>query len=245
MKTILAVDIGNTHATLAPVTGLSVGTDLTWPSRISVDELEALILPALSAHAAADIVACSVNPRALDALEQALARHGRACVALGRDRIVPIENRANPPEKVGQDRLVNALAASRRTDGNALVVDFGTAITFDVAVDGAYAGGVITPGIGLAMEALHQKTALLPLVTPAGRPPVIGTDTEGAINSGVFYGYIGLVQNILRELISTYPQRPHVIATGGYGAYLAPEIAGIDEIIPGLTHEGIALSVQV
>jgi type III pantothenate kinase len=144
---------------------------------------------------------------------------------------------------VGQDRLVNALAAARRSSGNAIVVDFGSAVSFDVVKDGAFVGGVLTPGIGLAMEALHQKTALLPLVTPdAVRPPVIGTNTEAAINSGVYYGYIGLVNNILRELIKTYATRPRVFATGGYGAYLAPEIDGIDDIAPTLTHEGIALA---
>jgi len=245
---IIAADIGNTNATLCRMRGLDVLAQLDIASK---SELSAL-LEALRSGLSADglklpLVIASVNPPATARLEQAWGQLGGASAhVLGRDFVVPISNRANPPERVGQDRLVNALAAARRTDGNALVVDFGSAVSFDVVKDGAFVGGVLTPGIGLAMEALHQKTALLPLVSPSGvRPPVIGTNTEDAINSGVYYGYIGLVNNILRELVRTYARRPTVFATGGYGAYLAPEIDGIDEIAPTLTHEGIALSWQL
>lgn len=168
---------------------------------------------------------------------------GKPAFAFGRDGKVPIENRTRSPEQAGQDRLVNALAAKHRAGENAVVIDFGTAITFDVVKGGAYAGGVISPGIGLAMEALHQRTALLPLVSISEqKPPAVGDDTVSAINSGAYYGTIGLVSNILAEVLKTYPARPRVIATGGYGAHLAPEIKGIDEVVPELTHIGIALA---
>lgn len=243
---IIAVDIGNTSSTVAHMRGLELMSQFDVSSHAAVEDLVTSLAeklgPKFFSH---PLVIASVNPRGLDALEQAWKQLGGNRIAvLRRDVAVPIENRANPPQGAGTDRLVNALAASHRAGSEAVVVDFGTAITFDVVKDGAYCGGVITPGIGLAMEALHQKTALLPLVNPQGRPEVIGTDTTSAINAGVYYGYIGLVGNILRELLKTYGTRPRVFATGGYGAYLAPEIEGIDEVVPALTHEGIALAWQ-
>ncbi|MCB9932711.1 MAG: type III pantothenate kinase [Planctomycetes bacterium] len=241
---IVAADIGNTSATIAHMRGLEVLSQFDVSSHAPVQVVQESLRARTSVLLKLPLVVASVNPRGLEALETAWGNLGgdKAC-ALGRDIVVPIDNRATPPEKVGQDRLVNALAARERSGGNAIVVDFGTAVSFDVVKDGAFVGGVLTPGIGLAMEALHQKTALLPLVRPDGiRPPVIGANTEDAINSGVYYGYIGLVNNILRELVKTYSSKPTVFATGGYGAYLAPEIEGIDVIAPSLTHEGIALS---
>jgi type III pantothenate kinase len=245
---IIAADIGNTNTTLAHMRGLDVLLQFDIPSRSALADFTSALKAGVPKGAnKLQLVIASVNPPATLALEGAWQQLGGGkAQALGREFLVPIENRAKPPERVGQDRLVNALAASKRTDGNAIVVDFGSAVSFDVVKDGAFVGGVLTPGIGLAMEALHQKTALLPLVKPGGvKPPVIGTNTEDAINSGVYYGYIGLVNNILRELLKTYTRRPTVFATGGYGAYLAPEIDGINEITPTLTHEGIALAWQL
>lgn len=242
---IIAADIGNSNATIAHMRGVEIISQFDVPTSTPQPEYAAALKAGLQPEQFnLPLVVASVTPRGLENLESTWGVCGGGkTAALGRDFVVPIENRANPPERVGQDRLVNALAASERSGGEAIVVDFGTAVSFDVVKEGAFAGGVLTPGIGLAMEALHQKTALLPLVNPqAVKPPVVGTNTEDAINSGVYYGYIGLVNNILRELKKTYASKPTVFATGGYGAYLAPEIDGIDEIVPGLTHEGIALS---
>ncbi|MCC6466255.1 MAG: type III pantothenate kinase [Planctomycetes bacterium] len=240
---IVAADIGNTSATIAEMRGLDVLAEFDVSSHAPADDLAAVLRQKLPGSSLLPLVIASVNPRGTEALEAAWrSLGGNRVLQLGRDIKVPIENATSQPERVGQDRLVNALAARARRGPEVLVVDFGTAITFDVVKQGSYRGGVITPGIGLAMEALHQKTALLPLVRPQGRPPVIGTDTVSAINSGVFYGYIGLISNILRELLATYETRPPVLATGGYGAHIAPEIAAIDEVLPHLTHEGIALS---
>jgi type III pantothenate kinase len=240
---LLAIDIGNTNATCAQMRGLEIVASFEVPSASTVEEvLAAFRIQQLKGLTLAAIA--SVNPRACENMEAALRRHGfKQVIVLGRDTKVPIENRTEVPAQVGQDRLVNALAAKARTQGNAIVVDFGTAITFDVLMDNAYCGGVITPGIGLAMEALHQKTALLPLVKPQGKPPVLGKNTVAAINSGVFYGFVGLAKNIIAELKQIYREKPRVLATGGYGAYLAPYIEDIEEVLPHLTHEGIALSV--
>lgn len=241
---IIAADIGNTSMTIAAMRGLDVRQSFDVSSQAPVKEVhDALEKNRIDARL--PLVIASVNPRGDSVLEMAWRAVSKSPITvLGRDVIVPIPNRTNPPEKTGQDRLVNALAAKQRCGKDAIVVDFGTAITFDVLRGGAYEGGVITPGIGLAMEALHQKTALLPLVHPEGKPPIVGHDTVSAINAGVFYGYIGLVENILRELLKTYKMKPPVLATGGYGAHIAPQIKSIDEVVPYLTHEGIALSLR-
>ncbi|CAG0989972.1 type III pantothenate kinase [Planctomycetaceae bacterium] len=240
---LLAIDIGNSNSTYAQMRGLDVLRSFDLPSASTEDDiLAALRIQQL--REARPVAIASVNPRACEICEAALKRQGyREITVLGRDIKVPIENRADIPAQVGQDRLVNALAAKARTQGDAIVVDFGTAITFDVLMDSAYCGGVITPGIGLAMEALHQKTALLPLVKPQGKPPILGKNTIAAINAGVFYGYVGLAKNIIAELKKIYRNKPRVLATGGYGSYLAPHIEEIEEVVAHLTHEGIALSV--
>lgn len=241
-KQFIAADIGNTSSTIAHMRGLEVVSEFDISSHALVKDVhDALVARKLDTTL--PLVIASVNPKGADMLEFAWrAMNGGKITVLGRDKKVPIANKTNPPEKTGQDRLANALAAKRRCGDNAIVIDFGTAITFDVLRNGAYEGGVITPGIGLAMEALHQKTALLPLVRPEGKPPIVGHDTVSAINAGVFYGYIGLVENILRELVKTYKKRPPVLATGGYGAQISVQIKGIDEVLPHLTHEGIAIA---
>jgi type III pantothenate kinase len=234
---IIAADIGNSSMTLCRMRGLEVLDTIDAPSQAGVAEIAGAIQN-VSRHL--PLVIASVNPRGLASLEQAW---GKGAYALGRDGDVPIENRTRTPEQAGQDRLCNALAAKQRAGGEAVVIDFGSAITLDVVKEGAYVGGAIAPGIGLAMEALHQKTAMLPLVEIGkSKPPVIGNDTVSAIKSGVYYGYIGLVRNLLAEVLKTFASKPRVIATGGYGAHLAPDIEGVDEVVPELTHEGIALA---
>jgi len=237
---IIAADIGNTSMTLCHMRGLDVLGTIDTSSRATLPEVVDAIA-SLKPLAALPLVCASVNPRGMAALEQAWRKLGGQTVfAFGRDGAAPITSQARG---AGQDRLMNAIAARHRVGNDAIVVDFGTAITFDVLRGGAYAGGVIAPGIGLAMEALHQKTALLPLVEITQRKPeVVGTDTESAINAGVYYGYLGLVDNILTELLKTWETPPPVIATGGYGAHLAPAIPRINESVPELTHLGIALA---
>ena len=243
---ILAADIGNTKSAIAIMDGLDVLKSFDISSHASVpDTLHGLLRGLDEEHKPWPLIAASVNPRGLDTLEEAFSQFGGGKVsATTRDFAIPIDNNTTSPAQVGQDRLLNSLAAKRRFGDECIVVDFGTAITFDVVQGGAYVGGVITPGIGLAMEALHQKTALLPLVDPKGKPQILGKDTASAIHAGVYYGYIGLVKNVLAELIKEYTKRPPIIASGGYGVYLAQEITEIQEAIPSLTHEGIALAWQ-
>ncbi|MHC4841337.1 MAG: type III pantothenate kinase [Planctomycetota bacterium] len=243
---ILAADIGNTKTAIAIMDGLNVLKSFDISSHASVpDTLHGLLHGLDEEHKSWSLIAASVNPRGLETLEEAFKQFGGGNVqATSRELNIPIDNNTTSPDKVGQDRLLNSLAARKRFGEECIVVDFGTAITFDVVQGGAYVGGVITPGIGLAMEALHQKTALLPLVEPKGNPPILGKDTASAIHAGVYHGYIGLVRNVLAELVKLYASAPPIIATGGYGVYLAEEIPEISEAIPSLTHEGIALAWQ-
>ncbi|MGE0431864.1 MAG: type III pantothenate kinase [Planctomycetota bacterium] len=206
----------------------------------------------------AAVVIGSVNPLGDEAVadwaatSEAFAARPRRPTAfrLRRDLPIPIANLTRRPDQVGQDRLLNALACRFRYPGRgAIVVDFGSAITFDiVSPAGEYLGGVIAPGLSLALNALHERTALLPLVRPRGgeRPPVLGTDTESAILSGVYHGFPGLVLGILErlsaEVFASSP--PLVIATGGDAHTLVDELpAGtFHATLPEITHEGIALS---
>jgi type III pantothenate kinase len=148
------------------------------------------------------------------------------------------------PSEVGADRIVNGVAAFEKFGGPCIVVDFGTATTFDaISKKGEYMGGVIAPGIGIGAEALFVRTARLPRVDirkPA-KNTVIGTNTVGALQSGLYYGYVGLVDGILERLQKELGDAAKVVATGGY----APMIAGgshfISEVDENLTLEGLRI----
>ncbi|MFH1231092.1 MAG: type III pantothenate kinase, partial [Planctomycetota bacterium] len=149
----------------------------------------------------------------------------------GKDFPIPIVNQTAQPEKVGKDRLLNALAARQIVKGKnpIVVISCGTAITFDViSHKGEFLGGVIAPGFHTMTESLHQNCALLPLIKPVKKEPqIIGKNTEDAINSGVYYGTIGLVKNIVRELVNELKVKPsnlRIILTGGDAKLVKPEL---------------------
>ena len=130
--------------------------------------------------------------------------------------LLPHEPRVDAGTQVGPDRLVNTAGAFDRHGGNLIVVDFGTATTFDVvAADGAYVGGVIAPGVNLSLEALHMAAAALPHVDIAKPQRVVGTNTVACMQSGVFWGYIGLVREICTRIKAERDRDMKVIATGG------------------------------
>jgi len=147
------------------------------------------------------------------------------------------------PAEVGADRLLNALAAHLHYGGPLIVIDFGTATTFDVVDgDGAYLGGIIAPGINLSIEALHKAAARLPRIG-IGRPQaVIGRDTVSAMQSGVFWGYVGLIEGIVGRIRGELDgQRLKVIATGGLAPLLAEGTTLIERVDPDITLEGLRL----
>jgi type III pantothenate kinase len=127
---------------------------------------------------------------------------------------------------VGPDRLVNTVAGHDRHGGNLIVVDFGTATTFDVVDhDGAYVGGVIAPGVNLSLEALHMAAAALPHIDVAKPAKAIGTNTVACMQSGVYWGYVGLIEGIVREVRRERIQPMKVIATGGLASLFAPSLS--------------------
>lgn len=147
------------------------------------------------------------------------------------------------PAEVGADRLVNAVAAHAATPGDLIVVDFGTATTFDVVgADGSYRGGVICPGINLSMEALFNAAARLPRIAvepPAPHEGVIGRSTIHAMRSGLFWGYIGLIEGLVRRITSEIGGPTEVIATGGLAALFERHTAAIHRVEPDLTIRGL------
>ena len=152
------------------------------------------------------------------------------------------EIKIDNPREVGADRVVNVIAAHAQFKEPSIVIDFGTATTFDV-VDGAgaYCGGVIAPGINLSMEALHMATALLPRipVKHPGNAPVVGTSTIAAMTSGVFWGYIGLIEGLVARIKAERGGNLKVIATGGLAPLFAEATKAIDHIDGDLTLRGL------
>jgi type III pantothenate kinase len=155
------------------------------------------------------------------------------------------EIKADNPDEVGADRLLNALAAHRRYQGPLVVVDFGTATTFDVVdADGSYIGGVIAPGINLSIEALHHAAARLPRIG-IGRPQaVIGRSTVPAMQSGIYWGYVGLVEGLITRIKAEYGGPMKVIATGGLAPLFAEGTTMIERIDPDITLEGLRLLAE-
>jgi type III pantothenate kinase len=146
------------------------------------------------------------------------------------------------PAEVGADRIVNAVAAFEKYGGPCVIVDFGTATTFDcVSKKGEYMGGVICPGIGISADALFQRTARLPRVEIRKPARVIGTNTVGSLQSGLYYGYLGLVDGILERLMTEMGEETRVIATGGLGSLLGTISLFIKEVDEFLTLEGLRI----
>ncbi|KEO61464.1 type III pantothenate kinase [Thioclava indica] len=155
---------------------------------------------------------------------------------------LPVAPRVDEGTTVGPDRLVNAAAGFDRHGGDIIVVDFGTATTFDVvARDGAYIGGVIAPGVNLSLEALHQSAAALPHVDITKPQAVIGTNTVACIQSGVFWGYIGLVEGIVRQIRVERDRPMKVIATGGLAPLFDQGFDLFDKVEEDLTMHGLRL----
>lgn len=153
------------------------------------------------------------------------------------------------PAEVGADRLVNAVAAHALHPGPAIVLDFGTATTFDVVTaEGDFAGGVIAPGVNLALDALHQAAALLPAVDVVKPERVIGAGTVAAMQSGIYWGYVGLIEGIVARIRTEYGEEPDhpfkVIATGGLAPLFAEGTGIIDAAEPELTLLGLVLVHQ-
>lgn len=246
---LLVIDSGNTNTVFAVYDGETQRGRWRASSdpRRTADEYAVWLtqLMALEGLAPKDVdaaVMANVVPAAAYGLETLCRRYfGGPPLNVddpGVDTGAPV--RIDRPEEVGADRLVNAVAAHETYDGAVVVVDFGTATTFDIiAADGAYEGGVIAPGIHSSMDALHSAAARLPRVAVARPPRVIGKATVPAIQSGVFWGYIGLIEGILARVAAEYGAPLTVVATGGLAPVFQAETAAIDHVDPDLTLRGL------
>lgn len=155
---------------------------------------------------------------------------------------LPVDVRVDASTRVGADRLVNTVAAYAQYGGDLIVVDFGTATTFDVVdTDGAYIGGVIAPGIELSLHALHQATAALPAIGVSKPEMVVGKNTLDCMQSGVYWGYLGLIEGICNRICSELGRSMKVIGTGGLARVYASPPSPIDEVDTNLTVVGLKI----
>ncbi|MBY5989108.1 type III pantothenate kinase [Roseovarius atlanticus] len=191
-----------------------------------------------------DVIISSTVPRVVFNLRVFADRFfGCRPIVVGKPECaLPRQPRVDEGTQVGPDRLVNAAGAYDLYGGNLIVVDFGTATTFDVvAEDGAYVGGVISPGVNLSLEALHMAAAALPHIDVTKPQKVIGTNTVDCMQSGVFWGYVGLVNGVCDRIRAEYEMPMKIIGTGGLAPLFAQGDLLFDEIREDLTMHGLTV----
>jgi type III pantothenate kinase len=242
---ILLFDIGNTNTHLGLADSRRVIKQADVPTSAWLNGTARKLVAQFVKTARLEGVAlCSVVPQATPFVRQSVERlWGLPCLELtpGSLRIVGIDYPR--PNTIGPDRLANAVAARHRFGAPAVVVDFGTAVTFDV-VDraGNYVGGVIAPGLAAMTDYLHEKTALLPRIRIREVKSPIGKSTEQAMLVGAVHGYRGLVRELIMELKRELKvRRLPVVATGGYAQLIASKLPEITAVEPLLTLEGLRL----
>ena len=245
VKTILLFDIGNTHTHLGLGNSNRVFKNLDVPTADWEDHsAEKRIATWIGRASLAGAAVCSVVPKATPAVRRFLEHQYRLpCLELTSKTVVGVGIDYPKPETIGPDRLANAVAVKHHYGAPAVVVDFGTAVTFDI-VNGAgdYIGGVIAPGLAALTDYLHEKTALLPRIRIREIKRVIGRNTEEAMLIGAVHGYRGLIREVLAELKRELkcPRLP-VVATGGYAKLIAAKLPAITAVEPLLTLEGLRL----
>jgi len=190
-----------------------------------------------------EAIIATVVPEALHGLKTLCRRYFNCEPLVVGERGVDIgvAVRVDAPDEVGADRLVNAASAHARFGGPLIVIDFGTATTFDVVdEDGAYCGGVIAPGINLSLDALHQAAAKLPRIAVERPERVIGKRTIPAMRSGIYWGYVGLIEGVVARIREEFGAEMKVIATGGLAPLFAGATPVIEHLDPDLTMRGLA-----
>ena len=247
---LLAIDCGNTNTIFSIWNGTKflstwrTATDhqrtadqyFVWLSTLmSLQNIEADIT---------DVIISSTVPRVVFNLRVLSDRYfNTRPIVVGKPECqIPIDVRVETGTAVGPDRIVNSVAGYNLFGGNLIIVDFGTATTFDVVDhDGAYIGGVIAPGVNLSLQALHQMAAALPHVDIAKPKEVIGKNTVSCMQSGVFWGYIGLVKEICRKIKEEKRETMKVVATGGLAPLLQSTEALFENVDENLTMQGLRL----
>ncbi len=242
---LLLIDISNSFTKLVDATPEALGGRVR---RIPTGELSAATLSrAAGRRKFTRVVLSSVVPAAVAAVEAFAAEAGVPLRVLDHRAPLGIGIDYPKPATIGADRLANAVGAAAFYGAPAVVVDFGTAVTFDVLAgsrrEPKYVGGVIAPGLEAMTHYLHQRTALLPRIDLREPQSAIGRSTREAMLSGAVYGYRGLVRGILKELREQLggPRRFPVVATGGYAELIARGMPEIAQVHPNLTLEGLRL----
>ena len=247
---LLAIDCGNTNTVFSIWTGSYFIS--TW--RIATDQkrtadqyyvwLSSLITLGKIKVDITDVIISSTVPRVVFNLRILADRYfnTRPFVVGKPDCALPVDVRVDEGTGVGPDRLVNTVAGYDLFGGDLILVDFGTATTFDVVdADGAYVGGAIAPGVNLSLQALHEAAAALPHVDIAKPQRVVGTNTVACMQSGVFWGYVGLVREICNRIKAERARPMKVIATGGLAPLFQQTDALFDAIEDTLTMHGLTV----
>jgi len=251
---LLAIDIGNTNITAGVFAG-DDGPERHWrlaTVREKTADEYGLTLSALMSSAGLDkkisgVVIASVVPRLSGTFRDAVSGYlGIKPVIAGEDAAIPVQTLVDRPEEVGADRLINALAAYHEHKTSLIIVDFGTAITFDyVTAEGKFAGGAIAPGIGVSSQALSSRAAKLPVVDFVKSAKITGKNTVDAMRAGIYFGFAALTDGIIErmkkenasDLKGVTPAK--VVATGGMAGIIAGESRQIDVTDEFLTLKGL------
>ncbi len=242
---LLAIDIGNSSVKFGVFDRENLVARLAVPNAnfSTADDIYSQISNQIPVKKFSAIIISSVVPK-ISGLVREVSEKFLDCALFFVDNTLDfgLKIKYEQPEKLGIDRLIAAFAAAEKYGVPCLVCDFGTATTIDaVNSRSEYLGGIITPGINTLSEALHAKTAKLPRVEIIKPPRVIGTSTVSAIQSGIFFGYIGLTEGILRRMIDELGEKPIVVATGGFSKLIAENCDLIDTIDENLMLEGLRL----
>ena len=248
---LLAVDVGNTQTHLGAFQGDELVRHWRFQTRAGMtgDELAESIsgfmeLSGMKLAAVDAVIVSSVVPPLGTQYEQLSERYldEARCLLVGPGIKTGMPIRIDNPYEVGADRLVNAVAAYERFGGACVVVDFGTGINFDaVSDDGEYLGGAIAPGVEISLTALTERGARIPRIDLAEPATAIGKSTRGAIQSGVVYGFAGLIDGVARRIEAELGGNVPFVATGGLAAAIAPFCEAISEIDENLTLQGLRL----
>lgn len=247
---LLTIDVGNTNSVFAVFEGntlkgqwrLATNANRTadeyavWLRQLmqwegyETDRIDAAILSTVVPHTQFELITCC---RRYFHTEPLVVNAGNIRLNIDVD--------VDRPEEIGADRLVNAVEAWRRFQESMVLIDFGTATTFDVITEpGVYIGGVIAPGVYLSLTALQQAAAKLPSVRVREPAQVVGRHTVAAMESGIYYGYVGMIEGVVARIRAEHPGVQKVIATGGLAPLYARHVDAISETISDLTIYGLA-----